>query len=129
MIYVDSSIALAYLFAEVRIPPPSVWKSPLVASRLLEYEVWTRLHARSGLTTLHFERAHELIGGVLLIELTREVLARALKPFPLPLRTLDALHLATVEYLRLGGADVELASYDARLLAAARALAIKTVEL
>ena len=129
MIYVDSSIALAYLFAEVRIPPSSVWDSPLVASRLLEYEVWTRLHARTGLTTVHFERAHELISGILLIELTPEVLARALKPFPLPIRTLDALHLATVEYLRRDGADVEVASYDTRLLAAAKALGIKIAEL
>jgi hypothetical protein len=57
------------------------------------------------------------------------VLERALEPFPTPLRTLDALHLATVEFLRRDGADVELASYDTRLVAAARALNIKIAEL
>jgi len=37
-------------------------------------------------------------------------------------RTLDALHLATAEYLRRQGESVELASYDTRLLDGARAL-------
>jgi type IV pilus assembly protein PilB len=33
------------------------------------------------------------------------VLARALEPFPVPLRTLDALHLAAVAFLRGRGCD------------------------
>jgi hypothetical protein len=57
------------------------------------------------------------------------VLQRALEPFPTPLRTLDALHLATAEFLRRDIADVELASYDTRLVAAAGALNIKIAEL
>jgi hypothetical protein len=52
------------------------------------------------------------------------VLARALDPVPLPVRTLDALHLAAIEFLRAQGQTVELASYDQRFLAAARALKI-----
>jgi predicted nucleic acid-binding protein len=59
-----------------------------------------------------------------LVELSPVVLARALEAFPMPLRTLDALHLATVEFLRSRGRDVALASYDERLLAVARSLAI-----
>jgi hypothetical protein len=35
-------------------------------------------------------------------------------------RTLDCLHLATIEFIRGQGETVELASYDNRLLAAAR---------
>jgi hypothetical protein len=35
---------------------------------------------------------------------------------------LDALHLATIEFLRSEGEPVKLASYDVRLIAAARAL-------
>jgi predicted nucleic acid-binding protein len=58
-----------------------------------------------------------------LVELSPVVLARALA-FPMPLRTLDALHLATVEFLRSRGRDVALASYDERLLAVARSVAI-----
>ncbi len=41
-------------------------------------------------------------------------------------RALDALHLATMAFLRSHGQPIELASYDARLLAAARALQIPT---
>jgi hypothetical protein len=57
------------------------------------------------------------------------VLERVLDPFPVPLRTLDALHLATAEYLHRTGHDLELASYDNRLIAAARALGIKVADL
>jgi len=39
-------------------------------------------------------------------------------------RTLDCLHLATVEFIRGEGESVELASHDNRLLVAARALGI-----
>jgi hypothetical protein len=37
---------------------------------------------------------------VVLIELAPAVLSRPLEPFPLPVRTLDALHLASIEFLR-----------------------------
>jgi hypothetical protein len=47
-----------------------------------------------------------------------------LQPFPVPVRTLDCLHLATIEFIRGQGEPVDLASYDDRLLAAARALGI-----
>jgi predicted nucleic acid-binding protein len=50
------------------------------------------------------------------------VLARALLPFPQPVRTLDALHLATMDFLRSHGQSVELATYDRRLAAAAQSL-------
>jgi len=44
--YVDTSVVLAQLFAEDRIPSTTLWEQPLIASRLTEYEVWTRVHAR-----------------------------------------------------------------------------------
>jgi hypothetical protein len=52
------------------------------------------------------------------------VLARALEPFPVPVCTLDGLHLASMAFLRDRRQSLELASYDDRLLAAARALGI-----
>jgi uncharacterized protein len=52
------------------------------------------------------------------------ILARALEPFPTPVRTLDALHLASIEYMRSRNQVVELLTYDERLLAAAQALGI-----
>jgi hypothetical protein len=61
---------------------------------------------------------------VALLELATPVLARALDPFPIPVRTLDALHLSSIEFLRLRQQQVQLASYDERLIAGARALHI-----
>jgi hypothetical protein len=52
------------------------------------------------------------------------VLARALKPFPAPVRTLDAIHLAAIEFIRSQESCVQLASYDERLAGVARLLGI-----
>jgi predicted nucleic acid-binding protein len=128
LIYLDTSVALAHILAEDRAPPAALWEQPLIASRLLEYEIWTRLHARR-LGESHNEDARFLIGRVALIELVPPVLARALEPFPISVRTLDALHLASIEFLRLQGQTIELASYDDRLLLASKALGIPIVAL
>lgn len=111
------------MLAEDRAPPPTLWQQPLVASRLLEYEIWTHLHAR-GLGRSHGEEARALIGRVALVELAPPILARVLDPFPMAVRTLDALHLASIEFLRMRGQTVELATYDERLLMVARAMGI-----
>ena len=121
MTYLDSSVALAHLLTEDRVPPERLWQESLISSRLLEYEIWNRIHARK-LARSHGDEARALIGRVALIELTPPVLARALEPFPTPVRTLDALHLASMEFLRAQGQVIELASYDERLTAAAREL-------
>jgi hypothetical protein len=123
VIYLDSSVALAHLLTEDRSPPDSLWGEPLISSRLLEYEIWNRIHARQ-LARSHGDEVRALIGRVALIGLTPPVLARALEPFPTSVRTLDALHLASIEFLRTQGQVIELASYDDRLTAAARALRI-----
>lgn len=128
MIYLDTSVALAHLLAEDRRPPDSLWADTLVASRLLEYELWIRLNAR-GLGASHGEAARRLLERVAFLEMLPNVLARALEPFPAPVRTLDALHLASIEFLRGREQKVELASYDDRLLVAARALSIPLVAL
>lgn len=127
MIYLDTSVALAELFAEDHRPPRSLWNEPLVASRLLAYELWTRVHAR-GLAKDHGDRVRRLLGQVSMVELAPPVLERALDPFPAPVRTLDALHLATIEFLRRSHQSVRLATLDARLAAAARALHIPLVK-
>ena len=130
MIYLDTSVALAYLLAEDRHPPDSLWHETLVSSRLLEYEVWTPLHAR-GLAESHGEAARGLIGRVAILELAPIVLARALDAFPgpAPLRTLDALHLASCVYLIEQGQAVALASYDQRMTEVAHAMDIPLFEL
>jgi hypothetical protein len=121
VIYIDSSVALARLLLEPRSAPEELWKERLISSRLLEYEIWNRVHAY-GLTDPVGNKAQALLLRVGMVEMTRSVLARALEPLPIPLRTLDSLHLATLYFLRERGEAVELASYDTRLVAAAHAL-------
>jgi len=45
-----------------------------------------------------------------------------------PVRTLDALHLASVEFLRSQRVKVRLATYDERLIEVARKLKIPLLE-
>ena len=123
MIYLDTSVALAQLLAEDRVPPERLWREPLVSSRLLAYEVWVRIHGRN-LGKSHGEAAGELLGRISFLELLPPVLARALDPFPVPVRTLDALHIASLEFIRGLGQDVELATYDRRQIEIAERLAI-----
>lgn len=121
MIYLDTSVLLAQLLAKDRAPAAGLWEETLVSSRLLEYEAWTRLNAL-GIGDTHGDDARDLIGRVALLELLPQVLARALEPFPDGVRTLDALHLASLTFLREQGQRVTLATYDGRLGAAAAAL-------
>jgi len=121
VIYLDTSVALAHLLAEDRVPPAKLWREPLVTSRLLEYETWTRIHAL-GLARSHGELVRQMTTRLAFLELVPPVLARALEPFPVRVRTVDALHLSSIQFLQEQRQHVELASYDARLIDAARAL-------
>lgn len=121
MIYVDTSVVLAHVLAEDRIPPASLWDEPLVSSRLTQYETWCRLHARR-LTASHGEAARETLARLAIVEMSPVVLERALEPFPMTVRTLDALHLATLSFLAGRRQRPKLATFDARLAAVAAAL-------
>ena len=99
MIYLDTSVALAQLLAEDRAPPSSLWSEPLIASRLLEYEIWTRLNAQR--LDVSRSGAHSRCAASRFDRLS--MLGR--------------------------GQTVELASYDDRLLAAAQALKISIAAL
>ena len=114
------------------------WRDPrrgsLTAIRLLgsvarfqpphrDAKIWVRIHARK-VADSHGEHARWLLGRLALVELVSPVLARAREPFPAPVRTLDALHLATMEFLRGQGMTLELAAYDERMRSAARRMKI-----
>jgi hypothetical protein len=45
------------------VPSAILWEEELFSSRLLEYEVWTRIHAR-GLSATHSEAARNLLDRV-----------------------------------------------------------------
>jgi predicted nucleic acid-binding protein len=123
VIYLDTSVALAALFNERRHPPESLWAEQIISSRLLQYELFVRLNALGSPATA-LKAARDFLETVRLVELTPPVLARALQPFPVQLRTLDAIHLATLIYLQNRGLGLQLATYDKRLADAATASGI-----
>lgn len=128
MTYIDTSVALAHLLAEDRCPSTAFWGGTLVASRLIEYEIWTRLHAYK-LAESHGEAAHGIIERIALVELLPPVVERASDEFPCAVRTLDALHLATFHFLWSQGQRIKLASYDHRMVGAARAMGFPVLDL
>ena len=121
MIYADTSVALAWILVEDHRPPASFWSESVVSSRLLQYELMCRLHAY-GMTSSREEQAREIISVLSFVELSVPVLERAKRPFPMRVRTLDALHLATLGFLQEHGADASLASYDSRMVSVAEAM-------
>lgn len=123
MIYLDTSVALAQLLAEDRCPSPELWDQTLVTSRLLEYELWNAIHRRK-LEKSHGDAVVQIVESLAIAELSREILRRATESFPRAVRTLDALHLATLVFLQDQGLEMELASYDRRLIEAAEAMDI-----
>ena len=124
VIYLDTSVALAHLLAEDRRPPDSLWERSLVSSRLLEYETWNRVNTL-GLSASHGPLVQDLVERLGLVELRHEALARAREPFPVAMRTLDAMHLSTALYLKNRGFTVALATYDERLRDAAIAVELE----
>ena len=127
MIYVDTSVLLARLLSEDRQPPPWIWDETLVSSRLLEYEVWNRLHGRN-LSESHGDLACRLMGRISLLELSPVALARALDPFPVSVRTLDAIHLASLHFLSVRNQDIHLLSYDQRMSDGAKAMGLQVLD-
>lgn len=125
MIYLDTSVLLSELLGERQFPS---WSEPLVSSRLLEYETWNRVHSK-GLGASHQDEVRQALARVSLVELTPEVLTRALEPFPFQVRTLDAIHLSTVQFLKTARIAVRLATLDERMSAAATALEFELAEL
>jgi hypothetical protein len=82
VIYLDSSVALAHLLAEDRSPPDAIWQQG--------------------------PETRAILGRLAFVELDPLILARALEPFPTPVRTLDGLHLASIEFLRSRRQVIEL---------------------
>lgn len=127
MIYLDTSVALASLFDEPRKPATEFWAQAMVSSRLLEYELLVRFNAL-GTAPEAVGKARVFLEGIVLVDLDQPALARALQQFPLVVRTLEAIHLATMEFLRVQGLEVEVATYDRRLAETAGAMGFKLAD-
>ena len=127
MIYLDTSVALASLFDEPRKPVTEFWAQAMVSSRLLQYELLVRFNAL-GTAPEAVGKARVFLEGIVLVDLDQPALARALQQFPLVVRTLEAIHLATMEFLRVQGLEVEVATYDRRLAETAGAMGFKLAD-
>lgn len=77
------------------------------------------------LTRSHGDAARSMLARFAWLELRGDVLERGLHPFPTPVRTLDALHLASVSHLERLGREPELATYDRRMREAAGAMGLR----
>jgi predicted nucleic acid-binding protein len=119
LVYVDSSVALAHVLGERITPPASLFDESLISSRLLEYETWVTLH-REQLGSTHADVLAGLLDRIALIEPIRPVVEALFKPLAKGLRTLDAIHLASMLFLNENAQDVRLATYDRRLAGIAK---------
>jgi predicted nucleic acid-binding protein len=118
--YIDSSALVKLVSAEAESTPLRRYlrrRRPLVASVLARVEV-ARALIPLGSTALR--RGNEVLAGIELIRMTDRILLAAGALLPAEIRPLDAIHLATAQYL---GADLaRLVTYDARMASAANAL-------
>jgi predicted nucleic acid-binding protein len=91
-----------------------------------------RLRAMGTVSTADVERLRSRLEQVALrcdvIRMHPSVLARCVQPFPVePVRTLDAIHLATLELLASEWADVRVSTRDRRVATNAEALGLTVV--
>lgn len=127
--YLDSSVILRVVLGEAGRLREWAGLDQGVTSALAEVEslrTIDRLVVRGALaaTEAAGRRAaiYALLEAVELVELAPPVLARASQPFPVPLGTLDALHLATALLWReRGERGLTFATHDLALAQAARA--------
>jgi predicted nucleic acid-binding protein len=124
-VYLDASAAVKLVVAEPESQPLAQFlagQGTRVSHRILEVEL-TR--AVRGCSPDSLEQATALLRVLEFIELDAEIAGIAGGLEPSPLRSLDAIHLASA--LALGGELDAFVTYDARQADAARALGL-TVE-
>ena len=133
--YLDSSVLLRLVLREPGGLEDLQSCEALVSSELLAVEcarTIDRLRLHSLLSTeeagFRLASVNDWLEAVDLVLLQRPILARAAEPFPTPLGTLDALHLATALVWRdRMQQELILATHDGSLAIAARAFGIQVL--
>ena len=133
--YLDSSVLLRKVLGEPGML--AQWKDVEagVSSALIVVECLRtidRLKLRGALSPKQAARHHtkmfELFDAIEVVEISRPILSRASSPFPTPLGTLDAIHLATaLAYRDIRGIKLTLATHDKMLASAARAMGLAAI--
>ena len=133
--YLDSSVLLRVVLLQPnRLKEWEVIRQG-VASHLVEVEclrTLDRLRHTVGISdqdlALRRETVFQVVAELNLVDLTKLVLNRASHPFPTPLGTLDAIHLATALLWREQKSQaLVMATHDAALSTAARACGLPVV--
>jgi len=133
--YLDTSALLRLVLREAGALKELRTADALVSSELLAIEslrTIDRLRLQGALSTeeaaLRRTAVNECLEAVDLILLQRPVLARASEPFPTPLGTLDALHLATaLVWQDRTSQELVLATHDRDLALAARSFGLEVL--
>ena len=129
--YLDSSVLLRHILLGEEPIRHALEFPRVVSSELLEIECRRVLH-RCRLTgeltdetlTVARERLDEVLAGIDLLEMSRQIKQRAMDPFPVNVRTLDALHVATALMVGEDAGGVALFSHDEGMNRCARSLGI-----
>lgn len=133
--YLDSSILLRMVLGEAGALPNLGFAQRAVSSRLIEAECLrtldrVRLQGRVDPHDLAARQVQLLrwLEEIDQIAVDDDVLRRVRRPLPVPLGTLDAIHLATAErVLEFDGAPLTLATHDNQLALAARSLGLPVI--
>ena len=134
-LYIETSAVLAWMLGEKR---GAAVQEALGAATLVVTSKLTILEAERALSraerdSVVTEGEAQRLRGLLRrvsdtwtrMSLCEEVLERAARPFPVePVRTLDALHLATALAFTKSCPDLRVVSFDQRVLANATALGV-----
>jgi hypothetical protein len=118
--YVDSSALLKLVVSEAEtaaLEADLTTRDGLVTSGLAVVECH-RAARRAGSRRI-LQRTEQVFESVYLLDLTPAILERASTLWPVVLRSLDAIHLASA--LTVDGTDLEVITYDDRMAEAARA--------
>jgi len=126
--YLDTSALLRIILREAGALDDLRTYDGLVSSELIAVEsarTIDRLRNQGALTmdeaAARVAAVSEWLEAVDLVLLRPPVLSRASEPMPVPIGTLDAIHLATALLWRERAGTLEMATHDAALGAAARA--------
>jgi predicted nucleic acid-binding protein len=136
--YVDASAVLRILFCETGVAVPLVNSEPVLASQLIEVEVFRAVdrerllgHLDDTETAIKRKELVELLGMLDLVPIDASVIERAKSSFAVNVRALDAIHVATAEVLvaEAQGEPLEFWTHDSRQATAAlsRGLTVRGV--
>lgn len=133
--YLDSSVVLRILFGEPQ--PLAEWSkieravtsvlTRVECSRVIAREA-RRLSLGESIITERSGAMHQVLDGIDEIDLSRPILSRASLAFPVSLKTLDALHLATaLAFSDTHEGDIVIATHDHSFAEAARGLGLHVI--